>query len=181
MGVVALIVIAGLIWWGISALVGGSEPLPSVVGTRLDVAIDNLKDAGYDHEVIGGGTFGVLDESAWTVCAQDPAPGVETDDPVELVVDRTCGPSAGGAGPPVDPGGDAAVAVIPNVVGMDLQAAQDTLQAAGFYNLRSHDATGQNRFQVADRNWVVVSQTPQPGLQTSTDVLIDLGAKKIGE
>ena len=44
---------------------------------------------------------------------------------------------------------------VPNVVGIDLQLAQDTLQAAGFYALRSHDATGQGRFQVLDRNWTV--------------------------
>jgi hypothetical protein len=42
---------------------------------------------------------------------------------------------------------------LPDAVGVDLQLAQDTLQAAGFYVLTSYDATGQERLQVSDRNW----------------------------
>jgi hypothetical protein len=45
------------------------------------------------------------------------------------------------------------------VVCKDLQTAQDTMQAAGFYNLGSADGTGQGRAQVADRNWVVIAQS----------------------
>lgn len=47
---------------------------------------------------------------------------------------------------------------------MDLQAAQDTIQAAGVFYSRSIDATGRGRAQVLDRNWVVISQAPAPGL-----------------
>ena len=47
---------------------------------------------------------------------------------------------------------------LPNMVGQDLQLAQDTMQASGFYSLSSHDATGQGRSQVLDRNWTVVDQ-----------------------
>ncbi|MFH9955959.1 PASTA domain-containing protein [Streptomyces roseolus] len=60
---------------------------------------------------------------------------------------------------------------LPNMVGSDLQLAQDTAQAAGFYGLASVDATGQGRMQVLDRNWVVCSQTPAPG-QHPTDVTV---------
>jgi hypothetical protein len=67
---------------------------------------------------------------------------------------------------------------IPDVVGKDLQLAQDTLQAAGFYHLTSHDSTGQNRLQVLDRNWVVTDQTPAAGTRVAADQLIDLGARK---
>ncbi len=67
---------------------------------------------------------------------------------------------------------------VPNVVGVDLQLAQDTLQAAGFYILRSHDATGQGRLQVLDRNWTVVDQTPSGGTVTSLSEVVDLGAVK---
>ncbi|WP_211267444.1 PASTA domain-containing protein [Nonomuraea candida] len=70
---------------------------------------------------------------------------------------------------------------LPNVVGMNLQEGQDTLQAAGFYVLNDKDATGQNRLQVLDRNWVVTKQTPPAGRKVSTDTLITLYAKKIGE
>ncbi|RCG31647.1 PASTA domain-containing protein [Sphaerisporangium album] len=71
--------------------------------------------------------------------------------------------------------------VLPNVVGMNLQAAQDKLQATGFYVLNDKDATGQGRFQVLDRNWVVTQQTPGAGQKLPTDTLITLYAKKYGE
>ena len=57
----------------------------------------------------------------------------------------------------------ARTAVMPNVVCMDLQAAQDAIQAAGVFFSTSVDATGQERAQVWDRNWVVVDQTPSVG------------------
>ena len=81
---------------------------------------------------------------------------------------------------PVTSGTTAAAAriTVPNVVGKDLQLAQDTMQAAGLYNLTSHDSTGQARLQVLDRNWVVTDQTPAAGSSVAADQLIDLGARK---
>lgn len=72
---------------------GGREEqaVPAVAGERLDVAIDELDDAGLGHEVIGGGLFGVVIKSHWTVCEQHPAPGVLASS-VELVVARACPP-----------------------------------------------------------------------------------------
>ncbi|MDP9870215.1 MULTISPECIES: PASTA domain-containing protein [Streptosporangium] len=70
---------------------------------------------------------------------------------------------------------------LPNVVGMNLQKGQDTMQAAGFYVLNDKDATGQNRLQVFDRNWVVTRQTPAAGRKVPIDTLVTLYAKKIGE
>src|SRR5688572_9202478 len=55
---------------------------------------------------------------------------------------------------------------------------QTTMQAAGLYNLASHDSTGQARLQVLDRNWVVTDQTPAAGSGVAADQLIDLGARK---
>ena len=52
---------------------------------------------------------------------------------------------------------------MPDVVCMNLQDAQDTIQDAGVFFSRSEDATGQGRNQILDRNWQVVSQTPAPG------------------
>ncbi|TQF74333.1 calcium-binding protein [Rhodococcus spelaei] len=46
---------------------------------------------------------------------------------------------------------------------MNLQDAQDTIQAAGVFSSRSKDATGKSRAPVLDRNWVVVGQTPPAG------------------
>jgi hypothetical protein len=70
----------------------GSE-VPDVVGERLDLAAAHIEDAGLEYEEIGGGTFGVIDTSAWTVCDQKPEPGTMTDQPVRLIVDRSCGSS----------------------------------------------------------------------------------------
>jgi hypothetical protein len=67
---------------------------------------------------------------------------------------------------------------VPSVVGKDLQTAQDTMQAAGLYNLTSHDSTGQGRFQILDRNWRVTDQTPAAGRMVDEYQQIDLGAMK---
>jgi hypothetical protein len=53
--------------------------------------------------------------------------------------------------------------VVPEVVCMDLQLAQDKAQASGIYRVAVQDASGRRRRQSDDRNWVVVSQTPAPG------------------
>ncbi len=62
---------------------------------------------------------------------------------------------------------------VPNLVGEDLQLAQDTMQAAGLYSLRSHDASGRGRFQVVDRAWKVCDQTPPGGSKVAGDQLVD--------
>jgi beta-lactam-binding protein with PASTA domain len=71
--------------------------------------------------------------------------------------------------------------VVPNVVGLNHQLAQDTMQAAGFYFLTEEDATGQGRALLNDRNWVVVSQSPAPGTHAPPETKITLRSKKIGE
>jgi beta-lactam-binding protein with PASTA domain len=77
-----------------------------------------------------------------------------------------------------DGGGDIAV---PDVVGMDHQLAQDTMQAAGLYNLSEEDATGQGRLLLWDRNWTVVGQSPSAGAMVTEDQTIILSSKKDGE
>lgn len=51
--------------------------MPDVTGKGLDVAKSDIKRAGFEDkaEVLGGGTFGVLNESNWEVCEQAPAAG----------------------------------------------------------------------------------------------------------
>lgn len=63
--------------------------------------------------------------------------------------------------PSIEIGG---TAPMPDVVCLNLQLAQDTIQAAGVFYSRSVDATGAGRMQVVDRNWIVVSQQPAPGV-----------------
>ncbi|CAG6397602.1 exported hypothetical protein [Actinacidiphila cocklensis] len=75
----------------------------------------------------------------------------------------------------------ASATTVPSLVGLGLQTAQDTAQAAGFSNLTSHDASGDGRMQILDRNWKVCDQTPSAGDRADDDVKIDLGAVKLGE
>ncbi|MER5937019.1 PASTA domain-containing protein [Streptomyces sp. NPDC001928] len=82
--------------------------------------------------------------------------------------------------PTEDSGADDAesgTATLPDLVGQDLQAAQDAAQAAGFYVLDDQDASGQDRLQVFDRNWTVCSQDPEAGTHP-TDTAVTLYAVK---
>lgn len=87
-------------------------------------------------------------------------------------------PAAQAAAPEAD---TSVAAVVPDVIGMNHQLAQDTLQAAGFYLLLEEDATGQGRSLLWDRNWEVVSQSVPGGTTTSIATPVTLFAKKIGE
>lgn len=71
---------------------GDAVTMPDVVGKGLDVAISDVQRAGIDDEVevLGGGMFGVVDESNWTVCSQEPQNGAEVSSAPRLTVDRTC-------------------------------------------------------------------------------------------
>lgn len=73
----------------------GGDPItmPDVVGTKLDAAKSDVQKAGFedDVEVDGGGMFGIVVESNWTVCSQEPASGEDITDAPQLTVDRSCG------------------------------------------------------------------------------------------
>jgi beta-lactam-binding protein with PASTA domain len=72
---------------------GEARTVPDVVGNRLDVAQETLDDRGLSYETVGGGTFGIVVTSNWTVCEQEPAAGRRAKR-VELVVARWCPPPA---------------------------------------------------------------------------------------
>ena len=71
---------------------GGVVTMPDVVGKNLDVALSDVERAGINDEVevLGGGIFGVVDESNWTVCSQEPEDGTDVSSAPRLTVDRTC-------------------------------------------------------------------------------------------
>ena len=85
------------------------------------------------------------------------------------------------ATPPPAPKTTAAPALVrvPNVVGSDLQSAQERL----FPPLRSTsvDASGQGRSQLVDANWIVVRQDPPAGTQVLPLTDITLYVLKRGE
>lgn len=67
---------------------------------------------------------------------------------------------------------------VPNVVGMNHQAAQDLLQSRGFDNLRERDCTGRGRLLLFDRHWRVVRQSPAAGRRVRTSRAITLCSVK---
>lgn len=72
---------------------GEDSEMPDVVGSPLDAAKSDIERAGYgsDLEVLGGGLFGIVDDSAWIVCEQLPAAGEAITKQPRLTVDRSCG------------------------------------------------------------------------------------------
>lgn len=54
--------------------------------------------------------------------------------------------------------------LMPQVVCMNLQDAQNEIQDHGVFFSRSEDATGHGRNQIIDSNWQVVGQSPDAGI-----------------
>jgi beta-lactam-binding protein with PASTA domain len=70
---------------------------------------------------------------------------------------------------------------MPDLVGQNLQDAQDTLQNLGSYLLDQEDATGKGRPQIMDRNWQVCSQHPAAGTRVQVKDMVTLRAVKNSE
>jgi hypothetical protein len=137
--------------------------LPDVIGERLDVAESALDDLGISYEEVGGGTFGVVDASAWTVCDQRPAPGARGAT-VKLIVARPgdCDSSTRTKSGAAAPG-------LPDVVGQRLDVAEDELQDAGV----AYEIIGGGTFGVLDHTgWTVCEQRPAPGAESQHVKLI---------
>jgi hypothetical protein len=80
---------------GLTSCGSGEEEvtlMPDVTGRQLDIALTDIKTAGFEEEVEvdGGGTFGIIDKSNWDVCKQSPAAGKPVKSAPLLTVDRSC-------------------------------------------------------------------------------------------
>jgi hypothetical protein len=66
--------------------------VPDLAGARLDLAEHALDRLGLSHDTSGGGLFGVVVSSNWTVCTTTPAAGatISSGQKVRLFVDRSC-------------------------------------------------------------------------------------------
>jgi hypothetical protein len=67
---------------------------------------------------------------------------------------------------------------MPNLVGMDLQGAQDAIQSLTHDQVwfsSSTDLTGKGRAQIVDRNWTVCTSTPTPGMAFTATTKINFG------
>ena len=150
--------------------------VPNVVGKRLTDAQPIVVAAGLGSETqdATGRKRPMINPENWIVRGQSPKAGTKAALKSIMVLK---------IGKPSDGAGDThvTVGVIPNVVCMDLQAAQDAMQAAGFYKMGSTDGTGQGRLQILDRDWVVIGQTPAPGTKPGLLTRVVLTAVKYGE
>ncbi|OHT80904.1 hypothetical protein BKG69_07570 [Mycobacteroides chelonae] len=95
---------------------------------------------------------------------------------------RSGPPSTASVGqPPSSEAPDNRTWTMPDLVGQNLQAAQDAIQAltgdAVFFT-GSTDATGRGRQQVLDRNWKVCASTPAPGSTFGVTTKIDFSVVK---
>lgn len=70
--------------------------------------------------------------------------------------------------------------VMPDVLCLSLQEAQDLIQDQGVFYSQSEDASGKGRKQLVDSNWIVVEQNLKPGTPFSEGDAV-LGVIKIDE
>jgi beta-lactam-binding protein with PASTA domain len=148
---------------------GTSEMKKTAMALRFS-AIALVLAVGLSVAACGGNESPVAAAETVTIVQEQEAGGSDDATETVTVAENDAGES--------DDGGDIAV---PDVVGMDHQLAQDTMQAAGLYNLSEEDATGQDRLLLWDRNWTVVEQNPDAGTMVSEDQTIMLASKKDGE
>jgi hypothetical protein len=90
----ALVLVVGLsACGGSSSSSDSTKSMPDVVGVQLDVALSEIKSAGFAGkvDVSGGGTFGVVNEANWQVCSQSPDAGQPLTGTPKVTVDRSCG------------------------------------------------------------------------------------------
>lgn len=189
--------------------VASPRPSPTFGGTvTLQFAYQHadgfkLDPIDLSPQILGGDHVRApLDTANWLVIGQCPPPGelVPRGEPVRLGVlkldEVPVGPIRGAAvsgaynqmtcdaqpvevTPPTTTA-QASGAVMPNVVCMSLQEAQDRIQDAGVFYSRSKDGTGQGRSQFLDSNWVVTAQTPAAGAPVGEGEAV-LTAVKYGE
>lgn len=112
-------------------------------------------------------------------CAGEPTPYVT------ITVQTTETVTAG----PLDPIEDqieeavdeATAFTMPDLVGLNLQDAQDQLQDMGSFLMDQEDASGDDRWQIDDSNWKVCRQDPEPGASHSKLDIVTLWSVKNDE
>jgi hypothetical protein len=104
-------------------------------------------------------TDGVATDGITTTPA-DPTPS--TTAPTFIVPADTAPPTSNGGLNPFG-GNSPEDRRMPDVICMNLQAAQNEIQDHGVFFSKSVDATGKGRRQILDRNWIVVGQQPKAG------------------
>ncbi len=73
---------------------------------------------------------------------------------------------------------------MPDLVGVDLQTAQEAVQQLSGYAVAvttARDATGRDRDQVFDRDWLVCRQSVEVGAEITSDTMIDFEVVLLAE
>lgn len=145
--------------------VATTDSAPATLGQLDDVSItappENFSgDPVRIEDVDGDGEVEVVD--AEIIADEADADG----DVVVTLVEESDGDSEEEADDGLNPlgGDDPEDKLMPDVVCMGLQDAQDEIQDRGVFFSKSEDATGDGRRQLWDRNWIVVAQEPEPGV-----------------
>jgi hypothetical protein len=87
-------------------------------------------------------------------------------------------PPSKSASPSASPTVGGPTAVVPNLVGQRLSAAQATLAAAGFEKVSARDATGERRVVINSNNWLVRTQSPAAGTRLAKSATVTLNVSK---
>ena len=132
---------------------------------------------------LAASVFVVTASVTLAACAPEPTPYVTVTVSTTETVTADPGEGIGGVVEDVieDAIDTATEFVMPDVVGMNLQEAQDLLQTEGSFFMDQEDASGEGRLQVDDSNWHVCTQDPKAGETASKVDLVTLNVVKIGE
>ncbi|MCA0146775.1 hypothetical protein [Blastococcus sp. LR1] len=144
-----------------------------LVVAGLFIAITAINAIGGDEKESANEAASTSAAATTTAAPTTPAP--TTPAPLAAVSPVPTTAATTSAAPVVD-------FVMPNLVGIDLQTAQNTVQTNGVFFSVSHDLLG-SRNQALDSNWIVCDQNVAPGQRVTGDVegAIDFGVVKRNE
>jgi len=166
-----------------------SEPevdvlMPGVTGLQLDVAIAAIEDAGVSQEAVieGGGTFGVVNESAWQVCAQTPSAGAAVTGAPGLTVARSCDEADPVASDEAEPVSSDEAALVPSdeakpeqVLTVDNNADLAALMSTSADDATSAAFAAKYRGSTIAFDGYISALAPHGNYKTRFDLLIDPG------
>jgi hypothetical protein len=129
--------------------------MPNLVGKNLQSSEDlllALGNAGSLGEDVSGQSRIVIIDGNWKVCRQSVASGKRV--PLSTVIvlgavklGEVCGSAS-------------ATFIMPSVIGMNLQSAEDLLQSLGNNTTTASDVSGAERWVIVQGNWKVCRQYP---------------------
>jgi len=173
---------------------GEDTVMPDVVGKKLDVALSDAGRMGLskdDVEVVGGGLFGVVDESNWEVCEQLPEAGAAVSDKLRFTVDRSCGdptseptqsPTEATDAPGAAPSGDVtAEPTPPGPAGDQPLTVETNADFAAIMNLTDYCSPDIASFgakyagATISFDGAIVAMNPHDGAATRYDILVNQG------